>query len=235
MHHLYKISFMEPLTKLNVWNDPDPRSGAMNMAVDQLLVERISTTPILRFYTWVSPSVSFGYFESLATAQAAFKDPNLCFVRRWTGGGVVDHRIDLTYTLAIPRSHPWATLRGAESYRIVHEAVAKALNETGTKCSLISEDTGNGSATCFTNPVAYDIVTPAGAKLAGAGQKRTRYGLLHQGSVIGITDKEKWQSSFQNTLAQSATHWSPEVSFLEQANEIAASRYGAQEWLEMRF
>jgi len=202
------------------------------MAADQLLLETVSDLPILRFYYWDRPSVSIGYFESLANARAIFNDDKLDHIRRWTGGGIVDHRIDLTYTLAIPRTHPWATLRGAESYRIIHEAVAAALNETGTNCKLISENSGNGSAACFANPVAYDIVTPAGDKLAGAGQKRTRHGLLHQGSVIGITDKSGWQASFTRLLAESVIPWTPEVSFFNAVNELAASRYGTQEWIE---
>ena len=225
---------MQTLTELLLWHDSSPRSGAANMAVDQLLLETISDTPVLRFYYWDRPSVSFGYFESLATARAIFNDGNLDFIRRWTGGGIVDHRTDLTYTLAIPRTHPWATLRGAESYRIIHEAVAAALNGTGTNCKLISENSGNDSVACFANPVAYDIVTPAGDKLAGAGQKRTRHGLLHQGSVIGITDTSKWQETFTRSLTESVTPWTPEVSFFDSVNELAASRYAAQEWIEKR-
>lgn len=225
---------MENLTELNLWHDSPPRSGASNMAMDQLLLENISDLPALRFYCWDRPSVSFGYFESLATARAIFNGDNLDYIRRWTGGGIVDHRTDLTYTLAIPRNHPWATLRGAESYRIIHEAAAAALNETGTNCKLISENSGNNSVACFANPVAYDIVTPAGDKLAGAGQKRTRHGLLHQGSVIGITDTSKWQQSFTHFLTESVIPWTPEVSFFTAVNELATSRYGTQEWIEKR-
>ena len=225
---------MQTLSEIHLWHDITPRSGAVNMAVDQLLLENISDLPILRFYKWDRPSISFGYFESLATARTTFSDKNLDFIRRWTGGGIVDHRIDLTYTLAIPRSHPWATLRGAESYRIIHEAVAAALNECDISCTLISEDSGDGSAACFTNPVAYDIVTPTGQKLAGAGQKRTRHGLLHQGSVIGIEDKERWLESFVNFLSKSTTTWTPEVSFFQRANELATAHYGTQAWLEKR-
>ena len=225
---------MQTLTELNLWHDPSPRSGAANMAVDQVLLENISDIPLLRFYSWDRPSVSFGYFESLATARTIFNEKTLDYIRRWTGGGIVDHRADLTYTLAIPHTHPWAALRGAESYRIIHEAVAEALNETETKCMLISENSGNDSVACFANPVAYDIVTPAGDKLAGAGQKRTRHGLLHQGSIIGITDTSKWQASFTRLLTESVIPWTPEVSFFTAVNELVASRYGTQEWIEKR-
>jgi len=225
---------MGKLKEMNLWHDTHPRSGAENMAVDQLLLENISDIPTLRFYSWKSPSVSFGYFESLSAARSIFNDEKLDFIRRWTGGGIVDHRIDHTYTIVIPSSHPWACLRGAESYRFIHQAVAEALNENGIECELTSENTGDGSATCFANPVAYDIVTPAGKKLAGAGQKRTRHGLLHQGSVIEIKDGAIWQDSLTRFLTESATPWTPDESFFEAVNNLAESRYATQEWLKKR-
>lgn len=223
---------MRSLSELKTWQDAIPRSGVMNMAIDQLLLEEISDTPILRFYNWKSPSVSLGYFESLATTQEIFYGENLDFIRRMTGGGIVDHRHDLTYTLAIPRSHPWATLRGAESYHLIHQSAAKALNVTGTHCILTPVNTGNGSASCFDNPVAYDIITPAGDKLAGAGQRHTRQGLLHQGSVIGITDEQSWRDSFISFLADRVIPWSPKIDFTTRATHIAATRYARPEWLE---
>jgi len=41
-----------------------------------------------------------------------------------------------------------------------------------------------GSDACFQNPVAHDVVDATGHKIAGAGQRRNRTGMLHQGSVI---------------------------------------------------
>lgn len=225
---------MEKLTELLLWHDSTPRSGAMNMAADQVLLENISTLPVLRFYSWDRPSVSFGYFESLSNARTTFHDDNLDYIRRWTGGGIVDHSADLTYTLAFPSAHPWARMRGAESYRIIHQAVAMALKETEIECELITANTGDGSAACFTNPVAYDIITPTGKKLAGAGQKRSRHGILHQGSVIGITDISQWQQSFTEALTESTIPWTPEVSFFDAADELANSRYRTQAWIEKR-
>ena len=237
--HTAKIYSMDPahtcmLEKIHLWNDTIPRSGELNMAIDQLLLETIQEFPILRFYQWSSPSVSLGYFESLATAKANFPEDNLQFIRRWTGGGIVDHRIDITYTLAIPRNHPWARLPGAESYRIIHLAVAKALNQLGAKCNLTTQNEGDGASTCFTNPVTHDIITPTGEKLAGAGQKRTRYGLLHQGSVICNSDKAQWRNALVQSIAESSILLSPDTKFLELANQLTHSRYSTAEWLNKR-
>ncbi len=167
---------------LKVWRDEVPRSGPENMAVDQWLIENVGETPVLRIYRWEGDWVSLGYFQSLAEARKLFGDtPN--YVRRWTGGGIVDHRTDSTYTLAIPRGEELATTRGSESYCAIHRQIAQCLGEGGIACQLTEVDSPNDSAACFENPVAFDLLDGDGAKLAGAGQRRTRWGILHQGSV----------------------------------------------------
>jgi len=227
---------MPALTDLQLWNDPTAHSGEENMAIDELLLRSISTLPLLRIYRWSMPSVSFGYFETLEAAKTSFpeNDQPLNYIRRWTGGGIVDHRIDLTYTLIIPKSHPMASLRGAESYRIIHEAVAAALNDQGVTCKLTPTDTGDGAAACFANPVAYDIITPDGTKLAGAGQKRSRYGLLHQGSVIGINDKTQWKKDFTKHLTEASRTWRPDPELILEAQQLGREKYATQAWLAKR-
>ncbi|MGC6426777.1 MAG: hypothetical protein ACON5H_07260 [Akkermansiaceae bacterium] len=57
--------------------------------------------PVLRFYEWKGDWVSYGYFQTEAETRDKFGN-GVNLVRRWTGGGMADHRIDRTYTLAIP-------------------------------------------------------------------------------------------------------------------------------------
>ena len=179
---------MPPFTFLRLWDDAAPRRAAENMAADELLLGslREGDAPVLRLYRWAEPAVTFGYFASLAEARRLFPDAGLVFVRRMTGGGVVDHRGDATYTLAVPRSHPLACERGAGSYRAVHAALAEAFVRSGTPSRLVARDSDAESAACFQKPVEWDLVGADGEKLAGAGQRRSRHGLLHQGSVRGI-------------------------------------------------
>ena len=60
---------------------------------------------------------------------------------------------------------------------------AAALAGEGIITRLGSGSETTGAALCFANPVNHDLLDPFGLKLAGAGQRRTRHGLLHQGSV----------------------------------------------------
>lgn len=168
------------LDELRLWMDPVARTGPEAMAVDEWLLET-QGAPVLRVYGWLGEWGSVGYFGDLEAAKSAL--PGLSWVRRWTGGGTVDHRNDWTYTLVSPPGTSLSLARGSESYRMVHEALAAALNDCGVPARLSSGATETGAALCFHNPVGHDLLGADGRKLAGAGQRRTRFGWLHQGSA----------------------------------------------------
>lgn len=178
---------MPVFEQMHVWIDPVKRPGPEAMAVDEWLLETMEA-PVLRVYGWLGEWGSMGYFGKYAEAQAAF--PELEWVRRWTGGGTVDHRADWTYTVVAPADTGIAGLRGAESYRILHEALARTLLDEGINARLSIGADLTGAALCFENPVGHDLIDSAGRKLAGAGQRRTRRGLLHQGAVAAPCDNE---------------------------------------------
>lgn len=171
---------MAVFEKLVLWLDPRQRPGPEAMAVDEWLVETAGI-PTLRVYGWQGNWGSLGYFGKISAAKDAL--PKMDWVRRWTGGGLVDHRADWTYTLVVPAGEPLCQQRGATSYRLIHAALAEALLDEGIDARLSSGDQQTGAALCFRNPVGHDLVDGAGRKLAGAGQRSTRSGLLHQGSL----------------------------------------------------
>lgn len=220
--------------RLDVWYDAQPRSGAENMAVDQLLMEQAGPRPVLRVYHWSGPTVSFGYFLPLSSAVGAFPGPGLTYVRRWTGGGVVDHREDVTYTLAIPSGNEVAAMRGAGSYREIHTVLATALSRLGKDARLAAGGTGSGAAACFANPVAHDITDTSGAKLAGAGQRRNKHGLLHQGSVAAGVGARALFGQLAELLAEKNEPFAPTKNMLEMARDLAESRYATDAWQTMR-
>lgn len=225
---------MPVFESLDFWRDATPRTGAENMAVDQLLMEQIGDRPLLRIYEWSEPTVTLGYFLPLSDATDSFSGDDLTYVRRWTGGGVVDHRIDITYTLVIPRSHELATARGAESYRVIHQALADTLTLLGEQVRLTVVDEGDGGAACFSNPVAYDLTDMSGGKVAGAGQRRTKYGLLHQGSVITVADTDRFSPALVRVLSDQASAWTPPSTMQDDARELAIERYAEDAWLRKK-
>ena len=169
---------------MELWFDPLARSGPEAMAVDEWLLE-YATHPILRIYRWDGEWGSLGYFGKLADSRDGLPDMNL--VRRWTGGGTVDHRGDWTYSLIVPLSYELARMKGGESYRAIHEILTDVLKAEGGEPDLAPAN-GKSGGMCFENPVEFDVIDAAGEKLAGAAQRRGKLGLLHKGSVATAGD-----------------------------------------------
>jgi len=218
--------------RLVVWRDRTPRPGPENMAVDEWLLETAAVAPLLRVYDWEGDWASFGYFLRFGEVRRQVDLPVLRLVRRLTGGGIVDHRGDRTHTLVVPRHEEIANLRGAESYRRIHGAVAEALAEMGIMASLVKSDSGENSELCFENPVQWDVAGTRGRKLAGAGQRRTRKGLLHQGSVAAAK-LDGLTGHLGKALARVVEPWQGELN-PEAVEELAGTRYGSPEWLRRR-
>lgn len=170
------------MQQLQLWMDDVARSGPDNMARDEQMMATVEL-PTLRVYRWASNWASYGYFGNEMAAKSALAQSRR-WVRRPTGGGVVDHAADWTYTLAIPASHELAQRRGVASYQVIHQALCHALNQEDCgEFALAVNPFSPNQLACFVAPVKYDIVDATGCKWAGAGQRRFRHGLLHQGSV----------------------------------------------------
>lgn len=172
-----KVCDRRVLERLTLWNDAQPHDGPTNMAIDDWLWHS-ATMPTLRVYRWGGEWMSIGYFSASRLVPAG-----RAFVRRPTGGGMVDHSEDWTYTLVVPRGYELAQMSGAESYRSIHQALRDVIRDEGVPCELVGEISEAGDDFCFHSPVVHDLVDASGKKLAGAGQRRGRQGLLHQGSL----------------------------------------------------
>jgi lipoate-protein ligase A len=232
---------------------PERTGGAAeNMALDFLLLQRYPDAVHARFrhYGWRGPAFTFGLSQKLEFVKSQLP-PNERFdlCRRPTGGGVVDHRDDWTYSLVIPRGHPLEELRATQSYRIVHEAISDSLRAQGiaavTKQVVAETPTEAGPAgVCFQRAEIFDVLNErTGEKIAGAAQKRNKHGLLFQGSIWrpnaggAALDWEKFGADFVARLAAELktpaepTPW-PELN----EDEVSAltEQYSSPEWMESR-
>jgi lipoate-protein ligase A len=227
------------------------RSGgaAENMAVDFLLLQRYPEPDVPRFrhYEWRAPAFTFGYGQKIEFVRGqipAGEPVELC--RRPTGGGVVDHRHDWTYALVIPRRHALWDARATESYRLVHEALARALRAGGQPAELQPAADEAGAAAqpgvCFARAEIHDVIDPRSrGKIAGAAQKRNKHGLLLQGSIDRAAapriDWERFGDDFCREIASvlggeaMPVPW-PEIAEHEVDGMI--EQYSAPEWNEMR-
>ena len=207
--------------------DPEPHSAALNMAIDEILLTA-ATGPMLRVYQWSQAAVSFGYFSKHAEVAAQW--PSRDAVRRWTGGGIVLHGEDITYSLIVPKPHPFASGRAGESYRAIHESLAAWLKTRGLRVSL-TDGAVKQSDECFANPAPHDIVAGE-QKVSGAAQRRTRAGLLHQGSIQPVPASFRAEAqTLAHAFAQRVDREELTATQLRAAETLAAEKYATAEWL----
>ncbi len=171
--------------------DP-PRAGHANMARDHALARCLPPGEgVVRFYRWISPTVSFGRNEparGLYREEEALR-AGVGFVRRPTGGRAVLHHQELTYALVFPLG----SLGGLkESYRIINRGLLEGLHLLGAAATL-AKDTGPSlppdAGPCFRQP-AEGEVTALGRKLIGSAQVRLDHCILQHGSLILDGDQD---------------------------------------------
>jgi lipoate-protein ligase A len=223
--------------------------AAENMALDFLLLQRYPQPKAARFrhYEWRGPAFTFGLSQSLEFVRAqlpAGENFDLC--RRPTGGGVVDHRDDWTYTLVIPRGHPLEAERATQSYRSVHACLADALRALGAPVVLKERHVDEAASTlpgvCFQRAEVFDVLNEhTGDKVAGAAQKRNKNGLLLQGSIskpaVGAVDWEAFAKKFSSALAAALgakEEPAPWPEFADGEVEALIEQYSSPEWMEYR-
>jgi len=209
-------------------HDPEPHDAPLNMAIDEALLQ-CATQPILRIYGWREPALSLGYFSRYTEAEQTAAGRTM--VRRWTGGGLVEHGEDITYTLIVPTGASFLRHNALESYRLIHEHIAQWLRANGLKADVIAENAAGGAASaCFVRPVQYDIVAQ-GVKIAGAAQRRTRWGLLHQGSIQAPAEIRRNTKTLFEAFTHKTAMGQITAEVQHHAEQIAHDRYATDAWL----
>lgn len=207
-----------------------PAAAAVNMATDETLLQAMPVLqrPVLRWYGWTEPAATFGYFQHYADVSAL--TPLRPLVRRPTGGGIVPHDRDWTYSLVFPAGHDWHRLRAIESYRAVHSWLRDAFAELGVQTFLAPTPRKSSAGQCFVGYEEADLLLGT-SKIAGAAQRRNRLGLLIQGSVQppdGLA-RARWEEAMLAVMARQGTQWSPlELSdeLQQVVMQLAREKYG---------
>jgi len=156
-------------------------------------------------------------------------------VRRWTGGGIVFHGGDLTYSVIIPASDPSFAQSSHAIYRAVHRALCDALQAAGRVAELAEAGTRESDhfGACFANPVPADVMLD-GRKIAGAAHRRTRRGLLHQGSVQNLEKPSDLTTAFAERLAQKCELRKLSETMVRRGSEITMLKYATDAWTRRR-
>ncbi len=154
-----------------------PGDPYVNMARDLALFEGYlaGDSPLTwRCYTWDRTAATFGRNQGLPEGLG-----QIPVIRRETGGGVVPHGADLTYSVVRERRS------GNENYRDIVELLNASLRELGADCSVWEGGDEGLPGVCFASLAPFDIHS-GGIKLAGCSQRRKRRGILHHGSIASV-------------------------------------------------
>ena len=162
--------------------------AAMNMAIDEamLLTQKASVQPTLRFYDWLQPAFSFGYFQRISEEVdvSACDAHSIELVRRMTGGGTVIHGWDVTYTIIVPHGSGMFPKDISAAYCAISDCLINGLQRLGIDVAHQIEKpiAGNAPNICLTNPAQYDTLLD-GKKIAGVSQRRNQAGVMYQGYI----------------------------------------------------
>ncbi len=161
-------------------------SADWNMALDEALLEgyKEGDLPILRLYGW-KPALSLGRFSNArknVDIERLEQEKFVC-IRRITGGGVLVHGGDLSYTLILPRK--LLKEKGVkESYRYLCGFLIRLYEKLGLNAQFAFDLQldGGSSDICLVGNETYDIVIE-GKKMGGNAQRYSRQALFQHGSI----------------------------------------------------
>ena len=204
--------------------------AAFNMALDEALLENVSqiAKPVLRFYGWMEPAATFGYFQKFSEVERATRLRPL--IRRPTGGGIVPHDADWTYSAAFPPGREWHSLKAEESYRRIHAWIQSAFAELKIETELAPCRKKSSPGECFAGHEKFDLLWH-GKKIAGAAQRRNKSGLLIQGSVQPpiLLKRADWENAMRGVAREKwEVEWAeflPDENLRRRAEELTRQKY----------
>jgi lipoate-protein ligase A len=201
-------------------------SAEKNMQLDQNLLEELDPQgiPILHLYDWEGDCATFGHFldpyQFLCREKTRQNSLNLA--KRPTGGGIIFHICDLAFSALIPSGHPDFSTNTLDNYAFINNGVIRALGAYLPRLDLLAEEPIpldlSCKQFCMAKPTKYDVMMH-GKKIGGAAQRRTKRGLLHQGTIsialmpeaylkeVLLPDTRVIEAMKMNSLSILGSHW----------------------------
>lgn len=189
------------MCELKTWRilETGKGSASWNMAVDEALLTNFQEgdLPILRLYGWES-ALSLGRFSDIEKSldKPKIDEVDFSYVRRMTGGGVLVHTGDISYSLILPRK----ILKGIsvkESYFYLCQFLIQFYERLGLDANFFSELQleQKKSDICLAGHEAYDIMIE-NKKMGGNAQRYTGNTLFQHGSIPMTMDKSYLEELF---------------------------------------
>lgn len=185
-------------------------TGNENMAFDEAILRSFNpetSRPVLRLYGWNQATISLGRFQNADKTlnPALCKSDNLSVVRRITGGGVIYHADELTYSIVCSPSQipPASSIK--DSFRILTGFLlsfyAQLGLDAGYAADVLPGDSSLGERTsfCFAGKETFDILI-GGKKIGGNAQRRMKNIIFQHGSIPIIDNVLKGITYMQDSV-----------------------------------
>ncbi|MEP6754254.1 MAG: biotin/lipoate A/B protein ligase family protein [Chthonomonadales bacterium] len=162
-----------------------------NMAIDQAMLQELSSglqLPVLRFYTWSQSAITIGRFQNVDRTLCLddIRRLGIPLIRRSTGGRGVLHGGDLTFCIAILKSHlPKTNRSNKDVYQYLQSGLTRTLQKLLGHASR-GEDYPLGPSTgnCFAIQSAADLIGPDHSKITGSAMRVYDDRILIQTSIV---------------------------------------------------
>lgn len=214
------------------------------MAADEALCETRPAPYLLRFYNWKEPGVTFGYSQrrkAVTEAMSAAGCGIKAVTRRPTGGGIVFHEADLTFSFIFPS--PGAYFEPGKTYDRLHRAITAEYSLQGISFELLSEKTEDYAVndpvmSCFAKSVNMDILYN-GKKVLGGALRKFGGHMLYQASFQAPDARTKAAPHRNAVIKALGGEFGLEWEAAEMSEEaraktgsIAETKYRTREWNE---
>lgn len=173
-----------------------------NTNIDKALFKAFEngSLPILRLYSW-QKSVTFGAGQNPSDYENLLKEYKNNFSKRITGGGVLFHGHDISYSLILPSSFI-DNKSVKETYELICSFILEFYSNLGLKASFAKDIKSivlSKSPFCQVGFEAYDIIVN-GRKIGGNAQKRAKSVIFQHGSIPikSIKNDEKYGASLED-------------------------------------
>jgi len=200
-----------------------PKSSAkLNMAIDEALALSFEENdlPIFRLYTW-EKSFTLGISQKIDD-YIHLEEYNQNFAKRITGGGVLFHGHDLSYSLVLPTTY-LKNLNVKESYEKICTFLLEFYKSLGLDAKYVKDDENlqlSKSVFCQVGFEAYDIVVNS-LKIGGNAQRRSKKFIFQHGSIP--IEKIQLKNITQEEVGNDLTDFDINISYNDAINLVIKS------------
>jgi lipoate-protein ligase A len=199
------------------------------MSLDEMLFHEYKNEPVLRIYYWNNAYTTIGYFQS----SKNIKEKE--FVRRFTGGLVVNHYKDISYSFVVS-SVFWEVYDQHYTYKNIHFTIQKTLCIFGINSKISTENRGDINNICIKTICENDLISN-GKKIVGSCLRRRGDKIIVQGSIhidLDGDDRKIFFKEFTKNLAKilkkEIKTYSLSDNNIECAKKFAIEKYSNPQW-----